>query len=110
MNTISQLTGKTGFLNGQQGLHGMEETILKALLKEGKEVSVIDNLFEEPEKLKSVVQCDNIVFSTTGFYADDLKKLIDVFRQLEYVPKVVIFATDKTAEALIYPAKEFKTK
>jgi hypothetical protein len=106
--SILTLTGKTAFLNGQKGLHDLESRFCKSFENNGKEVLVLDNLFEQPEKLKSLLDCDNLVLSTTGMYLEDVNKLVDAFKQLNYVPKVVVFVTEQTAMSLLGVAREMK--
>ena len=108
--SILQLTGKTAFLNGQQGLHDMEEKLSESFIKQNKEILVIDDLFDHPERLRLVTDCDTIVLSTTGTYADDLKQLVSAFNKLNYIPKVVIFISENTAMSLLYVARELKEK
>jgi hypothetical protein len=94
MNTLNDLQGTTAFLNGQKGLHDLEEELCSALKRANKPFLVLDNLFEQSEKLLQVTKCDNLAFSTTGLYAEQLKTLVDVFEKLQYVPKNVFFLTE----------------
>ena len=110
MNTLKELQGTTAFLNGQEGLHDLDEQLKSALQHLGKPTLVLDNLFEQSEKLLSVTQCKNLAFSTTGMYVDKLKILADVFKQLQYVPETVFFLTEETALTFSSLAGEFKKK
>lgn len=109
-STYQQLTGITGFLNGQEGLHEQEEKLLKKLELLGKATLAIDDLFEHPEKLREIVKCDNLVMSTTGMYADKLEMLLEAFDKLSYAPKKVIFMSENTALAFCGTARELKAK
>lgn len=110
MNKLSDLKGTTALLNGQEGLHDTEAEFKSALDRLGKSVLVLDNLFEQSEKLLQVTQCDNLAFSTTGLYAEQLKTLVEVFEKLQYVPKNVFFLTDQTALTFSGVARDFKEK
>lgn len=106
--TIHQLTGITAFLNGQEGLHEFEEDLMKDLQKHNKPTLVLDNLFENPERLKEITKCDNLAFSTTGLQADKLEKLIEAFEKMKYVPKVVIFGGERSVMVFLGLARELK--
>jgi len=106
--SILDLNGKTAILNGGEGLHTIEEYVWKSLFNNKKEIVVIDDLYNQPEKIKLVIDCDNIILSTTGEYADDLKKVTDAFEKLNYAPKIVIFITYDTADILCDVARRFK--
>lgn len=108
--TLKDLTGITAFLNGQEGQHDMEGKLFLRMLKLGKKAKLIDNLFEQPEKLAQVIGCDNLVLSTTGLYADKLKMLVAAFEKMNYVPKVVIFMGENTAMAFLGTARDLKKK
>lgn len=107
---LKSLTGVTGFLNGQEGLHSREEEMSDILIKMGKKVIVIDNLFKEPDKLLKIVKCNNIVLSTTGLFADKLHPLIKTFEKLKYAPKKVIFMGENTAMYFLGNARLLKKK
>jgi len=108
--TLKDLNGTTAFLNGQAGQHDMEGKLVLRMLKLGKKVKLIDNLFEQPQKLAEVVGCDNLVLSTTGMYAEKLRMLVDAFHKLNYVPKVVVFMGENTAMSFLGTARELKAK
>ena len=108
LNNLKDLQGTTAFLNGQKGLHPLEEDLKSGFDQLGKPYLVLDNLFEQSEKLLQVTKCDNLALSTTGTYVDDLTVLVKVFKQLQYVPKVVFFLTDETALTFADLAREFK--
>jgi hypothetical protein len=107
---LKDLEGVTCFLNGQEGLHTLEERLLSKLTDLGKDVLVLDDLFEQPHRLVEVVKCKNLVLSTTGLYVDNLTKLVAGFEKLNYAPEVVIFLTENTALALLGTAREYKLK
>ena len=108
--SIKDLTGITAFLNGQEGLHSMEEKLCKKFTAANKQTLIIDNLFDMPSKLKGVMACDNIVLSTTGTFADKLQALTDAFEKMKYAPKAVIFISENTALIFCGIARELKKK
>lgn len=108
--TLDILTGRTAFLNGQAGLHEQEEKLFNHYNKSGKDVLVLDNLFQAPDKLSLVVKCDNLVLSTTGMYAEKLAPLMEAFEKMNYAPKVVVFMGENTALFFCGLARELKKK
>ena len=110
MESITELSGKTAFLNGQKGLHDMEARFSRSLIEHKKKVVVIDDLFENPKKLLKVVKCNNIVLFTTGQNHEEINSLVGAFEKLQYVPKVVIFVTENTALIFCGIARELKKK
>ena len=107
---IENLTGITAFLNGQKGLHEYEDKLSKLFITLNKEILILDNLFEDPKKIKQIITCDNLCLSTTGTYADKLKPLIDSFGKLNYAPKAIIFFGENTALYFCEIARELKKK
>lgn len=104
------LNGITGFLNGQQGLHDQEQKIHDYLVSSGLKTLILDNLFEDGSKLFRIKECENIVLSTTGTYADKLSPLIAAFEKLNFAPRCVIFMGENTALAFCGIARELKKK
>lgn len=80
-------------LNGQPDLHEAEMDLYRYLVSKNHIVNVLDNLFDEPEKLKSLLllKPKTLVLGTTGVYADSLRRAIEAFKDLGYIPDNVIF-------------------
>ncbi len=110
MQTIEILTGKTAFLNGQEGLHDQEQKFSESLLRSGKEILILDNLFLDNSKLKKIIECDNIVLSTRGTYAEQIKPLIDLFEKLNFAPKIVIVDSEDSAMFFLDICRSLKKK
>jgi hypothetical protein len=64
-------------------------------LNDNKSFKIIKNLYEEPQNLKYITDCDNLIIQTTGFNHQGLKLLIESFKKLQYVPKRVFFVLEK---------------
>ena len=107
---LSELTGKTAFLNGQPGLHEQEKKLEEKFREAGKETLVLDNLFDSPKKLSKVKDCENLVLSTTGMYREKLQPLMEAFKKLNYAPKKVFFLSENTAMHFVGMARDLKEK
>lgn len=105
--TINILEGTIAFLNGDPGLHYQQENYVKFLTKAGKNVVVLDDLYNQPEKLNKVRDCETLYLQTTGFRSE-LKDLVNIFKSLNYVPKNVIFDGENTAMVFLSLARTFK--
>ena len=111
METIFELTGRTAFLNGTQGLHdGLDKPLFNKMQSHNLDVIIIDNLFEDAAGLKKLWGVSNLVLFTLGQDNDKLQTLIAAFHELKFVPKAVIFMSDGTAEIFIGLARELKKK
>jgi hypothetical protein len=110
MKNLKELTGKIAFLNGDKGFDSLTEKLNNKLLALGLETSILDNLYEQPQKLLELPKFDNLVIFTTGMYPEKLQALVDGFEKLNYVPKVILFASENSAMAVLGTAREYKTK
>ena len=86
-----EITGTTAFLDGTQGLCDTMQEMYDALKKLGKPVLEIDNLFDQPAKIASVVSCENLSVHTTGLQRELLENAIVNFLKLKYKPSRVFF-------------------
>lgn len=107
---IEKLKGITGFLNGQNGLHDREWKLSQYLKSIGKEILILDNLFNENKKLTKIIKCENIVLSTTGLYARKIDPILEIFIKMKYAPKKVIFMSENTALFFCEIARDLKKK
>ena len=73
---------------------------------------VLDNLYENYHKLLSLkyLEPDFVYISTTGVYKDKIDTLIEVFEITEYIPKSVIFNSERSVMVLLGLARELKEK
>jgi len=110
MTTINDFTGITAFLNGEEGLHDIDQDVHDSFVKEGHVVAVLDNLFENPKPLKNLRHYSNLVLFTTGLHPEKLQSLIVLFEKSGYVPKNVIFLSESTALTLCGLARDLKPK
>lgn len=110
MNTINDFTGITAFLNGEEGLHDIDQDIHDKFIEEGHVVKVLDNLFENPKPLKNLRHYSNIVLYTTGLRPEKIAPLELLFENSGYVPKNVIFISEGTALSFIGLARDLKAK
>lgn len=88
---FEDVTGKTAFLEGGGGLANFEKDLYDFLESNGKEVVLIDSLYEQPSRIKGIVGCENLCFFTTGVYKPFLTRIIAEFEKLNYQPARVFF-------------------
>ena len=74
------------------------------------ECTLLDDLYNYPEKLVLLKEAnpDFLFLGTTGMRPEESEVLREAFKKLVYIPKAVIFATDRTAEFYCGIAREFK--
>lgn len=98
------------FLDGRYGSD--YEDNIKNLQERGYKTQLLDELYENPEKLAQIPEIDPdfIFIGTTGMYADERQMLIKKFRELNYVPKAVMFFNDYAAEIYVGIARELKKR
>jgi hypothetical protein len=95
IKSIQDLNGKTCLLEGSFELGGMYPEIVKLMNEQNKSLKIIKNLYAEPQNLKEIIDCDNLIIQTTGFNHEGLKMLINSFKKLNYVPKRVFFVLEE---------------
>lgn len=80
-------------LNGQEGLHTIEEELFGFLIDNHCTANIIDNLFEQPEKIAALkfLNPKTIVLSTTGLHHEKLQFCYELFKELEWLPDNVVF-------------------
>lgn len=110
MKTILDFKGTTAFLNGEAGLHDMDEELLHSFTEHGLPTLVLDNLFERKSRLNQLTECKNVVLFTTGIRPEELRPLVHTFAALDYTPDNVIFLSEGTALAFIGIARELKKR
>ena len=73
---------------------------------------VLDNLYEDFGKLVAVkfIKPEYIHIRTTGLMYEKLNVLVDLFESLDYVPKNIIFGSERSVMSLLGLARELKTK
>lgn len=108
--TINDFTGITAFLNGEKGLHDLDQDVHDKFIEEGHVVKILDDLFENPKPLENLRHYSNLVIFTTGLRNEKLTPLVLLFEKSGYVPKNVIFLTEGTALTLCGLARDLKPK
>lgn len=80
-------------LEGGQGLSNTEEVFVDKCNYMHIKNWVLDNLYEDPEKIKAIkyLKPKTIILGTTGTYADKLNKIKEIFAKLNYFPNHVMF-------------------
>ncbi len=73
---------------------------------------VLDNLYVEYRKLATLnfINADYIHIRTTGIMVEKLNILINLFESLDYIPKNVIFYSERSVMALLGLARDLKSK
>ena len=73
---------------------------------------IFDNLYKRPDKLIALkfLKPECLFIGTTGMFVDKIDNLIDYFNISEYIPKMVIFASENSAMALLGLARDLKEK
>lgn len=105
---INDFHGMTAFLNGTEGLHSIDQNVYDKFIEHGHVVKILDNLFNEPEKLINIRVFENLVLYTTGLHPDKLIVLEKMFENYGGVPKNVIFVSEGTALTFCGIARELK--
>lgn len=108
--TINDFTGITAFLNGEDGLHDLDQDVHDKFIEEGHVVKILDNLFENPKPLKNLRHYSNLVLFTTGLRPEKVQPLVELFEKSGYVPNNVIFLSENTALSLVGLARDLKKK
>lgn len=106
--TLDKLNGKTAFLNGEEGLDSEERKLFNKLKDLDKDVVQLDDLYNFPERLTQLTECDNIVLQSTGQRAVEIGRITKAFLKLNYVPKNVIFGSESAAFAFLDVARGIK--
>jgi hypothetical protein len=84
---------KIAFLNGELGFHDdYHKKYFDKLNGEGKEVYLVDNLFNRPANISKVSWFDTIVVGTVGFEIKKIEQLFEEFKVMIKHPNTVIFA------------------
>lgn len=83
------------FLNGEEGLHETDQNLFDQYTKEGKTCILVDNLFEDPARMKLAIGSECWVVSSTGLHYKELQDLFDHFKTLNYLPTDVIILLDE---------------
>jgi len=99
---------KIVFLEGSIGTDFKEEfDILKEM---GFDVFIIDNLYEEPNKLKLIKELnpEYLFIGTTGVRKKEKEVLISIFSELKYIPKKVMFANEHSAMVYLGLSRDLK--
>lgn len=80
-------------LNGQSGLHDTERAFYNKCVKDSVDITIIDNVFEDQEKIKAIkyLKPKTIMVGTTGTYAEELSESKEMFKSMGYIPENVIF-------------------
>ena len=96
------------FLEGESGTDYFKAE--SAFKKKGYNVIIVDELYENPENLEKVreISPDYLFVGTTGMFIDKRNVLKAKFRDLNYVPKAVIFFNETTVHAYHDIASELK--
>mgnify|MGYP007100090052 CR=1 FL=1 len=96
------------FLEGEKGTDFQED--FDSLVGRGFEVSILDNLYYEPEKLKQIKKLnpDCLFIGTTGVRTKEREQLVSIFQSLKYVPKNVMFAGEHSAMVYLGLSRELK--
>lgn len=97
-------------------LEGSDETDFPdefdCLIRWGFDVSELNNLYDNPEKLKTLPELnpDCLFIGTTGMRTEEIKELTSIFMQLNYVPKAIMFEGENSAMTFLNAARHFKEK
>lgn len=107
---ILDIVGTTAILNGSSGTDDTSNELLLYLQDHGKRVYLLDNLYEDPEKLSILVEkgVDTLYIFTTAIHRDKLEKLAFKFRSLRHIPKHVIFYSEGSLMPFLSLARELK--
>ena len=96
------------FLEGEKGTDYKKS--FNNLKKMGFRVGILDELYENPNKLKKIktINPDYLFIGTTGLRYEKREILIKTFKTLNYIPKSVIFFSERSAMAYLKISKELK--
>jgi hypothetical protein len=95
ITAIKDINGKSVILEGDFHLGGLYPEIVDLMKENKKSFKIIKNLYAEPQNLKYITDCDNLIIQTTGFNHEGLSLLIESFKKLRYVPKRVFFVLEE---------------
>lgn len=86
-------------LEGGIGLNDTERDIVDHLFKYRLYPVVLENLYEEPEKIIALkyIKPKTIMLSTTGTYRDELDHCIEMFKIADHLPDNVIIGIGEDA-------------
>ena len=96
------------FLEGEKGTEFQED--FDSLVGRGFDVSILDSLYYEPDKLKQIKELnpDCLFIGTTGVRTKEIEQLVSIFKSLKYVPKNVMFDGEHSAMFYLWLARELK--
>lgn len=96
------------FLEGEKGTEFQED--FDSLICRGFDVSILDNLYHEPKKMKLIKEIDPdcLFIGTTGVRTKERKELVSIFQSLKYIPKSVMFDGEHSAMVYLGLARELK--
>lgn len=96
------------FLEGMKGTDFRDD--FDSLNNKGYEVSILDNLYTEPEKMEQikVIDPDCLFIATTGIRKKELYILSSYFYSLNYIPRNVMFDSERTVRLFLEYTRELK--
>lgn len=103
---------KIVFLRGEEFLVGVGEQDYEEYKNTGiYECIILNNLYHTPEKIKELKDIDPeyIYINTTGMFVEKIEVIMSNFNELNYIPKGVIFGTEKSAFSLLGIARKLKS-
>jgi len=98
------------FLEGETGTDFRDA--LDALKEMGYVVNILDNLYNDPFKLKAIPQIDPdfLFIGTTGIRKEEISKLTLLFKLINWTPRGVIFSDEHSAMVYLSIARDLKKK
>lgn len=97
------------FLEGESGTDHRDEFVY---LSRYFNCMIFDELYAKPNKLAALkfLNPEYLYVGTTGMRRDELNKLEDLFTAVGWVPKGVIFSSERSVMAVLGLVRELKEK